>query len=195
MKIKSVEFLLSADHLSKCPAPGLPEIAFAGRSNVGKSSLINSLLKRKAAAKVSSTPGKTRLINFFKINGTFHLVDLPGYGYAKRSKRERRQWAGFLEQYIKGRETLKAVVLLTDISVPPVQSDIDMRNWLSYHGVEIVNVYTKSDKAKQQEIARRLKDLAEDGTEHGSGVLDPVVLSVKTGVGMERLWSRLQSYI
>jgi len=190
MKILTVEFLLSADHLSNCPPPGLPEIAFAGRSNVGKSSLINSLLKRKAAAKVSSTPGKTRMINFFKINGTFHLVDLPGYGYAKRSKRERRQWAVFLEKYIKGRETLKAVVLLTDISVPPVQSDIDMKNWLHYHEVQVIDVYTKADKAKQHEIAKRLKEHTKDGSEHG-----PVVLSVKTGFGMDRLWSRLQSYI
>ncbi len=190
MKIQSVEFLLSAEHLSNCPAPVLPEVAFAGRSNVGKSSLINSLLKRKAAAKVSSTPGKTRFINFFKINGTFHLVDLPGYGYAKRSKRERRQWAGFLEEYIKERATLKAVVLLKDISVPPMRSDADMRSWLDYHGVQVIDVYTKADKAKKHEIAKRLKEDKNSRPEH-----EPLVLSVKTGVGMDQLWGRLQSYI
>lgn len=190
MKIPTVEFLLSADHISKCPEPGLPEIAFAGRSNVGKSSLINSLLKRKGAAKVSSTPGKTRLINFFKINGKFHFVDLPGYGYAKRSKQERRQWARFLEGYIMGRETLKAVVLLTDISVPPVQSDADMRSWLDHHGVRVIDVYTKADKAKQHEIAKRLKERTNLVSEY-----EPVVLSVKSGIGIDKLWNCLQACI
>lgn len=192
MKIHSVEFLGSADHISKCPPPSLPEIAFAGRSNVGKSSLINALLKRKEVARVSSTPGKTRLINFFRINGSFHLVDLPGYGYAKRSKTERKRWADFLEGYITGRETLKAVVLLSDVSIPPQPSDQEMKEWLEYHGITVVQVFTKADKARKADLARRMKEFDEAGQGNGS---QPLVISVRKGQGIDGLWSRLQGII
>lgn len=192
MKVHSVEFLGSADHISRCPSPSLPEIAFAGRSNVGKSSLINVLLKRKEVARVSSTPGKTRLINFYRINGKFHLVDLPGYGYARRSKAERKRWAEFLEGYITGRETLKAVVLLSDVSVPPQPSDREMKDWLEYHGIKVVQVLTKSDKAKKADLSRRIKDLASQGLVEGP---PPLIISVRKGDGIDALWSRLKGII
>lgn len=183
MKIDTIEFIGSADRPSLFPASGLPEIAFAGRSNVGKSSLINRLLKRKNLARVSTTPGKTRLINFFLVDGKFHLVDLPGYGYARRSKAERQRWAEFLEAYLKNRETLRAVVLLIDVSIPPVASDEEMLAWLAHYGVAVVPVLTKADKAKQAAISRRVRTMKDMGPCEG-----PLVVSARKGQGIPELW-------
>lgn len=133
-------------------------------------------------AKVSSTPGKTRTINFFRVNDRFHLVDLPGYGYARRSKEERSQWPVFIESYLRHRKTLACVVLLIDASIPPVQSDEEMEAWLKHHGVTVVRVFTKADKARQADIARRLKSMDPSDGEAS------VFVSSRTGRGIDNLW-------
>ncbi|MBI5141668.1 MAG: YihA family ribosome biogenesis GTP-binding protein [Nitrospirae bacterium] len=187
MRINSVEFVTSADRMTGCPPATLPEIAFAGRSNVGKSSIINSLLKRKDTAKVSSTPGKTRLINFFRVNNSFHLVDLPGYGHARVSAAEKKRWGVFIEDYLTKRETLRVVVLLRDISIPPVASDTDMADWMIASGIPFIEVLTKADKAGQGEIARRVNAARETIPADGA----VLVVSSKTGLGIDKLWKEM----
>ena len=189
MKAIQVEFIGSATSVAACPKPLLPEVAFAGRSNVGKSSLINRLVRRKAMAKVSSTPGKTRTLNFFRVNGRFHLVDLPGYGYARRSKEERGQWPIFIESYLRSRKNLACVVLLMDASIPPVRSDEEMEAWLLHHRIRLIRVFTKSDKARQADIARRMKTL-----KSGDDSLS-LFVSSRTGRGMDELWKAIQAIL
>ncbi len=155
--IKSSEFIKSAINYSDFPKEGLKEIAIVGRSNVGKSSIINSLLGRKKIAKVSSTPGKTRMINFFLINNSFYLVDFPGYGYAKVSKSEKDMWKYKIEDYFKDRPVLKKVILLIDSRHKPFESDINMFNWIRYLNYDLSIVATKSDKLKYSEIKKNEK--------------------------------------
>ena len=189
MKISKVEFIGSATSLDACPKPVCAEVAFAGRSNVGKSSLINRMVHRKALAKVSSTPGKTRTINFFRVNDAFYLVDLPGYGYARRSKEERSQWPVFIENYLRRRRTLVCVVLLIDASIPPVRSDEEMNAWLHHYGVPVVRAFTKADKARQGDLARRRQSLDPSGAE------PCVFVSARTGRGIDELWKVLYTKI
>lgn len=151
MIIKTSEFVTSAVKKSQYPLDELPEVAFVGRSNVGKSSLINSLTNRKKLAKVSGTPGRTRLVNFFLVNNEFHLVDLPGYGYAKVSKVEKESWGKVIEDYLYNRGPLKKVVLLVDCRHKPTNDDIMMYNWIVHYGYEVVVVATKSDKISNNE--------------------------------------------
>lgn len=155
--IKSSEFIKSAINYSDFPKEGLKEIAIVGRSNVGKSSIINSLLGRKKIAKVSSTPGKTRMINFFLINNSFYLVDFPGYGYAKVSKSEKDMWKYKIEDYFKDRPVLKKVILLIDSRHKPFESDINMFNWIRYLNYDLSIIATKSDKLKYSEIKKNEK--------------------------------------
>ena len=157
MTIKSAEFITSAVKPSQYPEAGLPEIAFAGRSNVGKSSLINLLLNRKALAKVSSSPGKTRTINFFNINnGEFRLVDLPGYGYAKVSKAMSEDWGKMMETFLTGREGLLKVVQLVDSRHEPSAQDKQMYEFLQYYGLDGIVVATKADKLSKNELNKNL---------------------------------------
>ena len=157
MIIKSAEFITSAVKPSQYPEAGLPEIAFAGRSNVGKSSLINLLLNRKALAKVSSSPGKTRTINFFNINnGEFRLVDLPGYGYAKVSKAMSEDWGKMMETFLTGREGLLKVALLVDSRHEPSVQDKQMYEFLQYYGLDGIVVATKADKLSRNELNKNL---------------------------------------
>lgn len=154
MKIKQSEFIISAAGRNQYPKEGISEIAFVGRSNVGKSSIINALTNRKSLAKVGNTPGKTRLINFFLINNSFYLVDLPGYGYAKVSKVERQRWGMLMEDYLTGRASLKKVVLLVDSRHKPTEDDVLMLNWIKHHGYKTVIVATKSDKLTKNELRK-----------------------------------------
>lgn len=146
MVIKSAEFKCSNTRTEKLPAPALPEYAFIGRSNVGKSSLINMLTQRKGLAKTSQTPGKTQLINHFLINENWYIVDLPGYGFAKTSKDNRAEWERFIRYYLKNRENLQCVFVLIDSRVPTQKLDLHFCIWLGEHGIPFVLVFTKADK-------------------------------------------------
>ncbi|NEZ47558.1 YihA family ribosome biogenesis GTP-binding protein [Clostridium niameyense] len=157
MEIKKAEFIISAVKRHQYPTDDRPEIAFVGRSNVGKSSLINSLTNRRKLVKVSGTPGKTRQINFFLINENMYFVDLPGYGYAKVSKKEKENWGYIMEQYLVNREPLKRIVLLVDSRHKPTRDDIDMYNWIKYYNYEVMVVGTKLDKLKRNEINKNKK--------------------------------------
>lgn len=160
MKIKSVEL----EHVvgvttKKLPRTASPEIAFAGRSNVGKSSLINALIQRKSFARTSSTPGKTQTMNFYKVNDAVYFVDLPGYGYADVSADFRRSWGSMIERYLKGSDNLKTVFLLLDVRRTPNADDQQMYEWIKAAGFDPVIVVTKTDKLKRSQMARALKEI------------------------------------
>lgn len=161
MIIKTSEFIISAVKRNQYPVDNRVEIAFVGRSNVGKSSIINALANRRKLAKVSQTPGKTRLINFFLINNDFYLVDLPGYGYAKVSKKEKESWGKTIETYLHGREPLKRVVLLVDSRHKPTADDIMMHEWIKHYGYDVIVVATKSDKLSNNELPKAKKLIKE----------------------------------
>ena len=163
MIIKSAEFICSNTRTDKLPPPVLPEYAFIGRSNVGKSSLINMLLQRKGLAKTSQTPGKTQLINHFRVNEDWYLVDLPGYGYARTSKVNRGEWERFIRYYLRNRESLQCVFVLIDSRVEPQKNDIDFCNWLGETGIPFLLIFTKADKQSavktDQTVAKFRKEL------------------------------------
>jgi GTP-binding protein len=148
VKITSAVFKASSPDLASCPKSALPEFALIGRSNVGKSSLINMLTHSEGLAKVSQIPGKTQLINFFTINNTWDLVDLPGYGFAKASQQERARYAGMIEEYLLQRETMECVFVLVDSSIPPQAVDLDFVQWIGRAEKPVALVFTKADKAK-----------------------------------------------
>ena len=162
MKIHSAEFLLSASTTRQFPSATLPEIAFAGRSNVGKSTLINSLLSRKKLVKTSATPGKTQLINFFKINDQFYFVDLPGYGYAKVPESVRRKWQNLVEAYLSERETLRNVVLIIDCRHNPTLQDRQLLEWLEYYQRPSIIVASKIDKLNRGQVQKHLQKIKQD---------------------------------
>ncbi|MCK4747726.1 MAG: YihA family ribosome biogenesis GTP-binding protein, partial [Bacteroidales bacterium] len=157
MNITKAEFIVSSSNVTQCPKDQIPEYAFIGRSNVGKSSLINMLVERKKLAKTSSTPGKTRLINHFKINDEWYLADLPGYGYAKVSKKDRESFARMIEQYALQRSNLVCFFVLVDARIPPQQLDLDFIEWLGDSNLPFVIVYTKIDKVTQKEKSKNLQ--------------------------------------
>ena len=163
MLVKTAEFLTSNTKVDKLPAPTLPEYAFIGRSNVGKSSLINALTSRKGLAKTSQTPGKTQLINHFVINGDWYLVDLPGYGFARTSKKNRAEWERFIRRYLTRRENLQCVFVLIDSRHEPQKIDLDFCCWLGENGLPFLLVFTKADKQSgvksDQNIAKFRKAL------------------------------------
>ena len=161
MKIKTSELACVCGPTSKFPIYDMPEIAFAGRSNVGKSSLINSLLNRKNLVRTSSSPGKTVTINFYNINGEFYLVDLPGYGYAKASVESRAKWGKMIEKYLRTRETLRAVILLIDIRHAPTKDDVMMYDWIVSNDLSPVIVATKLDKIKRSQLDKQIKLIRE----------------------------------
>lgn len=160
MIIKQTEFVKSAANPSHFPEPEFPEVAFAGRSNVGKSSLINTILNRKNLVKTSSKPGCTQLINFFKINNNTFFVDLPGYGYAKVSKSIRSQWGSMIEKYLNQRPNLLGVVLLIDIRREPEKEEFQLMQWLAAKGIPCLRVLTKADKLSRQQQINRSNKLA-----------------------------------
>lgn len=157
MKIKSVNLETVIGITSKLPENTLPEFAFAGKSNVGKSSLINAIMNRKSYARTSSQPGKTQTINFYNINEEFYLVDLPGYGYAKVSQETKAKWGKMIEKYLRRSEQLKAVFLLIDIRHDPSANDRDMYEWIVHNGFEPIIIATKSDKISRGQIDKHLK--------------------------------------
>ncbi len=156
MQIKSSRYVISAGSLQSCPEPAYPEFAFIGRSNVGKSSLINMLTGRKMLARISVTPGKTQKINFFLINESWYLVDLPGYGYARRSKLDREAWDKMVREYLKGRGNLKVIFLLIDSRIEPQASDLEFMSWLADESLPFVLVFTKTDKLARNVLQRQL---------------------------------------
>lgn len=151
MIVRSASFVVSNTDHRKCPPPSKPEYAFVGRSNVGKSSLINMLTANCKLAKTSVQPGKTQLINHFEINGEWYLVDLPGYGYARISKKQREKWSKMMKEYLLERENLMCVFVLVDSRIPPQEIDIEFINFLGKNGVPLMVIFTKTDKSKQRE--------------------------------------------
>jgi GTP-binding protein len=182
MKITSAEFTLSAVMESQYPKDNLPEIALIGRSNVGKSSLINKLINRKKLAKTSSTPGKTRTINFYKINNSFYFVDLPGYGYAKVPLKERKEWQRFIEEYFETRETLKGAFIVLDIRRSPTENETMVYEWLSRLGLPAVTVLTKADKFSKTKAAKQAKEI-----EGSLGRGEVTIFSATSGEGKNEL--------
>jgi len=166
MIIQYANFVSSHTNISQCPVADKPEFAFIGRSNVGKSTLINMLTGRNKLARVSQTPGKTQLINYFKINETWYLVDLPGYGYAKVSKTSRAKWQKMIRTYLIKRMNLQCTFVLIDSRVPPQKIDIDFINWLGEMLIPFVIVYTKTDKLKPEEIEENIEKIETAIKEH-----------------------------
>ena len=186
MIIKKCEFLKSAVHRDQYPELDLPEIAFCGRSNVGKSSLINSLLNRKKLVKVSSNPGKTRLINFFLINEQYVMVDLPGYGYAAVAKTEKAAWGKMIEEYLKNRENLSHVVLLVDIRHEPTADDKLMYDFIKFYKEPVIVVATKLDKITRSSVSKNLNIIRKKLEMDENSILIPY--SSETHAGREELW-------
>jgi GTP-binding protein len=189
MKVKDAVFIKSAVTPDGYPRHGLPEVAFAGRSNVGKSSLINCLVHRKALAKTSSSPGKTQLLNFFVVNSAFSLVDLPGYGFAKVPEKVRRRWGPMVESYLKNRKELRLVVLLVDARHMPTDQDLQLVNWLRQYRIPSVAALTKIDKvpksSRKSQVDRMVTSLSEF-----EGNLIP--FSATTGEGRDALWGEIK---
>jgi GTP-binding protein len=186
MRITAAEFVTSAVTPAQYPADVGPEVAFVGRSNVGKSSLINTLLNRRGLAKTSATPGKTRTINFFRINGKLGFVDLPGYGFAQVSRAERAAWGPMVEQFFRTRQRLEGVVQLIDVRHPPTAEDQRTRAWLQQWQRPLLIVATKVDKIGRPQRPSHLKQIAETlQLDAGSPV---IVFSAQTGEGREKVW-------
>ena len=191
MVIKNVSLDIVCGITSKLPDTGRPEIAFAGKSNVGKSSLINGLLNRKALARTSSQPGKTQTINFYNVNDFMYLVDLPGYGYAKVPETEKAKWGKMIERYLHTSQTLKAVFLLIDIRHDPSANDKMMYDWIVSNGYKPVIVATKLDKLKRSQIQKHVKMVRE-----GLGLAKEDILipfSAETKQGRDEIWALIDS--
>lgn len=159
MKIVTAEFVKTAVELKGCPAGERPEIALAGRSNVGKSSLLNKLVNRKGLARTSNTPGRTQAINFFLVNDQFYLVDLPGYGYAKVPAAVRAKWGPMIENYLRERRQLKGVLQLVDIRHCPTAQDIQLYQWLKHYNTPAAVAATKADKLSKSQVAKQVKEI------------------------------------
>ena len=181
MVIKEVTLETVCGITSKLPVNSKPEIAFAGKSNVGKSSLINALMNRKSLARISATPGKTQTINFYNINQEMYLVDLPGYGYAKVSEKEKEAWGRMIERYLHQSDMLKAVFLLIDIRHAPSKNDKMMYDWILHQGYEPVIIATKLDKIKKSQVAKQLKILREGLGMAGGGYRDSIFFQDQAG--------------
>jgi GTP-binding protein len=184
-----VDFIKSALHESHYPPGDRPEVAFAGKSNVGKSSLINALVNRRKLAKTSATPGRTRVINFFSVDNRFYMVDLPGYGYAAVSHEVKKGWGEMIETYLRKRTNLKAVVVILDIRRDPGSGDMDLVRWLKEYGKRPIAVLTKADKLSRHQallranlIGERLKPISDD---------TPTLFSAKTKEGRREVWDRI----
>lgn len=187
MQIKSAEFLTSNNRADKCPDTGMPEYAFIGRSNVGKSSLINMLTGRKGLAMTSSTPGKTMLINHFVINGEWYLVDLPGYGYARRSKRDTEKLQTLIRHYVTGRKQLTCLFVLIDSRLEPQKRDLDFIRLLGENMVPFAIIFTKADKMGANALRNSVKTFLEKMSEEWEELPPHFVTSSNTGKGREEV--------
>lgn len=187
MKISKAEFYKSSAKFSQCPRSEWPEYAFIGRSNVGKSSLINMLVNHKGLAKTSSRPGKTQLINHFNINDEWYLVDLPGYGYAKVSKKSREKFQGLIVDYIEKRENLTNLFVLLDSRLPPQQIDLEFMEWLGESRVPFSMVFTKIDKLKGNQLNKNIKVYNKKMLETWAQLPVSFMTSVESGAGREEL--------
>lgn len=183
MEIKEARFVVSNTDVKKCPPPNKPEYAFIGRSNVGKSSLINRLTNKKAMAKISGKPGKTRLINHYLINEEWYLVDLPGYGYAEVPKKERLKWEQFLKRYILQRENLYCLFVLVDSRHEPQKPDLEFMEWLGISQIPFTIIFTKTDKLKPDELKANLKKYEEKMFETWETMPGYYISSAETGDG------------
>jgi GTP-binding protein len=193
LKVTSSEIVISAVKPDQYPSGILPEYALAGRSNVGKSSFINKMLNRRGLARISSKPGKTQTLNFYLINEMLYFVDVPGYGYAKVSKKEREAWGKMIETYITTREQLRAVLLIVDLRHPPTNDDVLMYDFLKHYEIPCIVIATKADKIPKAKWQKHLKVTKETLD------LDPndtiCLFSSETGEGKEKAWSVIESYM
>lgn len=190
MKITSAEFVRSAVSPSQYPNDKLPEIALVGRSNVGKSSLINTFVNRKGLAKTSSQPGKTQTINFYRINNSFYLVDLPGFGYAKVPMEIKKNWEQMMDEYMRSRENLKGIMVILDPRREPSENDLRLFNWLDGFEVPVLTVFTKSDKLTKNQLSSSVAAFRRAlGFEH------PVLFSAHTGDGRLALGKRIHEVV
>ncbi len=192
MIIKQTEFVKSAVKPSQYPEENFPEIAFAGRSNVGKSSLINALINRKNLVKTSSKPGCTQLINFFKINNELSFVDLPGYGYAKISKKIRAKWSPMMKTYLSNRKSLAGVVLLIDIRRQPGKEELGLIQWLEKSHLPCLAVLTKADKFSKQKRHKRLSLIADDLGVQKEAI---ILFSAKSKLGRDVIWNEIDHLV
>ena len=193
MVIKKVELETVCGYTSKLPDNDKPEIAFAGKSNVGKSSLINSLMNRKSLARISSQPGKTQTINFYNINDAMYLTDLPGYGYAKVSQKEKEKWGKMIENYLNNSKQLRAVFLLIDIRHDPSANDKMMYEWMVYQGFHPIIVATKMDKIKRSQLQKQIKAVKVGLAVEPDTIIIP--FSAVTKQGREEIWDLMDQII
>lgn len=193
MVIKNVSLDIVCGITSSLPDTGRPEIAFAGKSNVGKSSLINGLMNRKALARTSAQPGKTQTINFYNVNEEIYLVDLPGYGYAKVSASEKEKWGKMIERYLHKSQSLKAVFLLVDIRHDPSANDKTMYDWIVHNGFEPIIIATKLDKIKRSQLSRQMKAI-KDGLKLRPGT-KIIPFSSQTKQGREEIWELIDTLV
>lgn len=190
MKINSSEFIISAVSESQYPTDGMSEIVLIGKSNVGKSSLINKIINRKGLAKTSSAPGKTRTINFYKINKSFYFVDLPGYGYAKVPLAEKKNWAEIIENYIGSNQPIKAFLVLLDIRRDVGERELDIYRWIEEFDKPVITVLTKCDKFGSNKILSSSAKIKKD-----LGITEAINFSTETGMGKEELTKTIASLI
>ena len=208
MKVRSARFVKSASRALDFPRDGRGEVAFIGRSNVGKSRLLNALAGVRGLARISRSPGRTQTINFFLVDERFYLVDLPGYGYARVPRKVQSAWHGMVESYLRGRPQLKLVLLLVDARIPPTPDDVRTREWLDYHGVESAVVLTKADKLSRNQMVQSVKrtrdtlcirnanpsfEDAKPGIEESTE--EPVPFSAVSGLGKDAVWRRIRDAV
>ncbi len=193
MVIKNVNLEIVCGVTSKLPDNKYNEVAFAGKSNVGKSSLINALMNRKSLARTSSQPGKTQTINFYNINDAMYLVDLPGYGYAKVSEREKEKWGKMIERYLQSSKKLKAVFLLIDIRHDPSANDKMMYDWMVYQGYAPIIIATKLDKIKRSQVQKNVKAIREGLQVEPGTIIIP--FSAETKQGRDEIWTLIDSLV
>lgn len=190
MIVKSLSLETVCGITSRLPENTCSEVAFAGKSNVGKSSLINALVNRKSFARTSSEPGKTQTINFYNVNNELYLVDLPGYGYARTSMETREKWGKMIEKYLHTSKMLKAVFLLVDIRHEPSQNDVNMYDWIKYQGFTPVVIATKADKIKRSQLPRQIKLVRDTLGMEKEEILIP--FSAETKQGREEIWKVIE---
>jgi len=193
MKITSAEFIKSAVWPPQYPPGVLPEIAFAGRSNVGKSSLLNTLVGRKKLAKTSNTPGRTQLINFFTINEIISFVDLPGYGFAKVAQSVQKDWGDMIESYLRERQNLALVVFILDLRRDPSPDDLSLRDWLNTYRIPCLYILTKADKFSNNQAIARLRAV-EHSLQLPAGI-KPILFSAKTQKGKDVIWLAIENHL